>query len=197
MTTSALRNRTAAVATSIALLLPLAACRVVADVTAAPDPTTATTQPAPRKLPAPQKAPVTTKTPVKKKKKKQPHPVPNRPATDLYGTQYAYVKAYKGNRVTFDLVEFFEWEKAQRACKQDREPRDGIWCLEYYIRNKNPRLRWLGADPGGHYEIIVAEQGWKTVSMDRFLRSVRGTRKLVKFDIDGGRILNAEQMWQT
>jgi hypothetical protein len=191
-----------AAVTSIALLLPLSACTAVADMTAkpAPAPAPTTTRPAPppptaRPAPPPRAPRETTHTPAKK-----PRPTTTKtqkPATDLWGTQYAYVTSSRGNRVTFDLVAIFEGKKAQQACQEDGESEQGVWCADVYFRNRNTRLRWLGADPHGPYRILDEAGLPYTVSMTKFLRHARTTRTIVKFEIDGGRILTGEEVFQT
>jgi hypothetical protein len=163
----------------------------------APAPTQPSSAPAkpPPPSPSPSPSPKSDKG-VKTEKQRLPR-TPEQPATNLFGTRYAYVTSSRGNRVTFDLVEFYGGKAATKACAEDGvTSREGVWCAEYYIRNKNPRLRWLGADPAGRYRLI-GDGDWVTVSMDKFLRRVRGTDRLVKLSIDGGRLLGAEEMWQS
>ncbi|MBU2661878.1 hypothetical protein KOI35_00005 [Actinoplanes bogorensis] len=184
-------TRVLAVVTSLTLLLPLGACTAVAQAT--PDPTVSPHQKptvSPHKMPA--------VSPHKKAPAEAPVVRPQKPASELHGTQYAYVTAYQGNRVTFDLVEFFESPKAHAACVADGiSSGEGVWCAEYYIRNKNHRLRWLGADPAGRYTVIDEAKGdWVPTGMAALLKKARDHHRLVEFHIDGGRILSAKEMWQ-
>lgn len=179
-----MRRRAVGLLTSVLIAAPATACGGVASSTPAAPPVPASSKPA---------APL----PKTDKKPQQPSRTPEQPATNLFGTQYAYVTSFRGNRVAFDLVEFYEGKAAAKACAEDGvQSREGVWCAEYYIRNKNPRLRWLGADPAGRYRLI-ADGDRVTVSMYRFLKRVRGTDRLVKLSIDGGRLLAGEEMWQS
>ena len=73
---------------------------------------------------------------------------------DLEDRQFGFLKAIdeKERTLTFDLAEFFSGDAARRAADQD-----GQEAGDYYIRNRNPRLRELkysesvrvhGDDPG-------------------------------------------------
>ncbi|MBL7255067.1 hypothetical protein [Paractinoplanes lichenicola] len=202
MTTFPVRRIAVAAATTITLLLPLAACTATADVTP---------KPVPAPTPAPPAAPTTQ---LPRQKPAADPPVPSRTTatktgrtsqprktvvagTDLFGTQYAYVTSYRGNRVTFDLVEYFEWPDAAKACREDHfTTGEGVLCHDYYIRNKNLRLRRLGADPAGRYTMIDPTTGDSVrVSMAKFLKQAKTGQHLIKLTIDGGRILGAEEMW--
>jgi hypothetical protein len=205
MTTRVLRRRTVAAVASIALLLPLAACGDGAVVdTAQPTPTpssrseppagpgrTATSQP-----PVKTKVKINAKRPAKTKgKTKAKPPVTTEVAgTDLFGTRYAYLKSAKANRLTFDLVEYFEYEDAGKACDADHVyASEGVWCVDYYIRNRNPRLRTLGADPAGPYRLLT-DDGPVEVSLRTFIAALRGKDRAFKFFVDGGRILHADEV---
>jgi hypothetical protein len=115
-------------------------------------------------------------------------------ATDLFGTQYAYLTSAKGNFLTFDLVEYFRDEAAGKACRVDHvQAGEGVWCVDYYIRNKNSRLRTLGADPAGPYRLLT-DDGPVAVSLDKFIAALRGEDRAFMFYVDGGRILHADEV---
>jgi hypothetical protein len=200
MTTRTPRRHTIAAVVSIALLLPLAAC-ADGTVAAAPAPAPPTATPSPRSEPPAKSAPPAA-----------PHPTSQRPATtmakstpkrpvtkvtlgtDLYGTQYAYLKSAKANMLTFDLVQYFEYEDAVKACDEDHVyASEGVWCADYYIRNRNPRLRMLGADPYGPYRVLT-DDGLVKVSLWQFIAALRGKHRVFKFYVDGGRILHADEV---
>jgi hypothetical protein len=206
MTTRTQRRHTIAAVVSIALLLPLAAC-ADGSVATAPAPPTAT--PSPGSEPSAKSQP-----PVKSQPppESQPHPrsqrpvttrpksTPKRPSTkpvlgtDLFGTQYAYLKSAKANLLTFDLVQYFKNEAAGKACDADHVyASEGVWCVDYYIRNRNPRLRVLGADPYGPYRLLT-DDGPVEVSLWRFIAALRGKNRVFKFYVDGGRILHADEV---
>jgi hypothetical protein len=187
MTTRVLRRRTIVAVTSIALLLPLASCGEAAVVgTPQPTPTSRSEKPAEPKPP--------TKTEPRAKTKPKAPATTQVLATDLFGTQYAYLRSAKSNRLTFDLVEYFKDEQARKACDADHVyASEGVWCVDYYIRNKNPRLRTLGADPAGPYRLLT-DDGPAEVSLGKFIAALRGQDRVFKFYVDGGRILRADEV---
>lgn len=212
MTTRIPRRHTIAAVVSIALLLPVAAC-AGGTVAYAPAPPTAT--PSPGSEPPAESQPQVRSQPQVKSQphvKALPHVRSQRHATttakgsskgsgtnvalatDLFGTQYAYLKSAKGNLLTFDLVQYFENEEAWKACDVDHVyASEGVWCVDYYIRNKNPRLRKLGADPYGPYRLLT-DDGPVEVSLWQFIAALRGKHRVFKFYVDGGRILHADEV---
>jgi hypothetical protein len=201
MTTRAPRRHTIAAVVSIALLLPLAAC-ADSTVAAAPAPAPPSATPSPRSDPPAKSAPPAkphpksqqsaTTTAAKSTPKR--HTTTVALGTDLYGTQYAYLKSAKANMLTFDLVQYFEYEDAVKACDEDHVyASEGVWCADYYIRNRNPRLRMLGADPYGPYRLLT-DDGLVKVSLWQFIAALRGKHRVFKFYVDGGRILHADEV---
>lgn len=193
MTTRVLRRHTIAAVASIALLLPLAAC-AGGTVVAPSQPTAA---PSSRSEPPARPRPhATAQPPAKRTAKTTPKPPAAKTvfATDLFGTQYAYLKSATANRLTFDLVQYFEYGDAQSACSKDHvQASRGVWCVDYYVRNTNPRLRMLGADPAGPYRLIT-DDGLVEVSLWKFIAALRGQQRVFTFYVDGGRILHAEEV---
>jgi hypothetical protein len=199
MTTNVLRRHTVAAIASIALSLPLGACADGAAVAPA-SPTakpSSPSQPAARPRPPAKAQPhahPTTKAKGSGTTTAKPAATTEVFATDLFGTQYAYLKSAKANRLTFDLVQYFEYEDAVRACHADHVyASEGVWCADYYIRNKNPRLRTLGADPAGPYRLLT-QDGPVEVSLWKFIAAMRGQDRVFKFYVDGGRILHADEV---
>ena len=191
MTTRISGRRTIAALASIALVLPLAAC---GDVVVSPAQPTAT--PSARPEPVQPKPPAKARPHVKTTARTTPKPRTTTAAlgTDLFGTQYAYLKSAKANRLTFDLVQYFEGEDAGKACEADHvAASEGVWCVDYYIRNRNPRLRTLGADPYGPYRLLT-DEGPVKVSLWTFIAALRGQDRVFKFYVDGGRILHADEV---
>ena len=69
----------------------------------------------------------------------------------------------------------------------------GVWCVDYYIRNRNARLRTLGADPAGPYRLLT-DDGPVEVSLWHFIAALRGQQRAFKFYVDAGRILHADEV---
>lgn len=192
MTIRVPRRRTIAALASIALMLPLAACGAVV-VTPAQPTTTPSARPEPPVAPKPP-AKVRTHAKTTARTTAKPHTATPALGTDLFGTQYAYLKSATANRLTFDLVQYFEGPAAGKACDADHVPAsEGVWCVDYYIRNRNPRLRTLGADPYGPYRLLAAD-GPVEVSLLTFIAALRGRDRVFRFYVDGGRILHADEV---
>ena len=193
MTTRISRRRTIAALASIALVLPLGAC---GDLVVSPAQATATPSARPQS-PVRPKPPAKTRAHVKTTPRTtaKPHTATRPPVgTDLFGTQYAYLKSAKANRLTFDLVQYFEGPAAGKACDADHVAGgEGVWCVDYYIRNFNPRPRTLGADPYGPYRLLT-DEGPVKVSLWTFIAALRGRDRVFKFYVDGGRILHADEV---
>jgi hypothetical protein len=177
-----------------ALLLSLGACAV---------PTTSTTppagspeQPAPARAPDPAPAPAhTTKKPTAPKTTNPPkvskakHAGSNDPR---FGTQYALLKAGKLStaQIIYDLVYWYDGKQAVKACKEDGErPSENDYCTGWYYRNNNPKLRTLTLDPDAPIRIDD-----ERVSLRTFLRDIPWDA-VIKFDVDGGRIMKLERVY--
>lgn len=180
---------------ALLLVTPLGACAVPAvdSPPAAPAAPPAFSPPAassPRPAsPSPAKHGPANHAPAKKKKPPARHAGSYDPR---FGTQYAFLRS--GNvstqRVTYDLVYWFDGDQAVKACREDAvKPAENDYCTGWYIRNKNPKLRTLTLDPDAPIRIDA-----KTVDLRTFLRDIpRGS--VIKFDVDAGRMMSLSRVY--
>ncbi|MFD1373340.1 hypothetical protein [Actinoplanes sichuanensis] len=114
------------------------------------------------------------------------------PSPTVSGPQYAFIKEIKPatRELTYDLVDYFVGKAAVQACADDGEkPGENDWCVGYYIRNKNTKLRTAEFAPGA--EIKVVDLGeLKKAELGRLEGGM-----LLRFEIEGGRITEAEQIY--
>ena len=113
-----------------------------------------------------------------------------------FGTQYAILKSSRpsARQITYDLIEWFDDKEAVKACAEDGVlPAENDYCLGYYKRNKNKRLRTLTVDPDAPIRVMNTGQ-WKSVDLAEFLNQV-GTGSVIRFDIDAGRIVKLDQIF--
>jgi hypothetical protein len=113
-----------------------------------------------------------------------------------FGTQYAILKSSKpsARQITYDLIEWFDGKEAVKACAEDGvQPAENDYCLGYYERNKNKRLRTMTVDPDAPIRVMNTGQ-WKSVGLAEFLGQV-GTGSVIRFDIDAGRIVKLDQIF--
>ena len=66
---------------------------------------------------------------------------------------------------------------APTAC---RRAKVRVWCVDYYIRNKSPRLRTLGADPAGPYRLLTRYDGPVEVSLSKLVAALRGKDRVFR-----------------
>jgi len=113
-----------------------------------------------------------------------------------FGTQYAILKSSKlsTRQITYDLIEWYDGKEAVKACAEDGvKPAENDYCLGYYGRNRNKKLRTLTVDPDAPIRIMDTGQ-WKSVDLGEFLEQV-GNGNVICFDIDGGRIVKLDQIF--
>ena len=113
-----------------------------------------------------------------------------------FGTQYAILKSSKlsTRQITYDLIEWYDGKEAVKACAEDGvKPAENDYCLGYYGRNRNKKLRTLTVDPDAPIRIMDTGQ-WKSVDLAEFLEQV-GNGNVICFDIDGGRIVKLDQIF--
>lgn len=112
------------------------------------------------------------------------------------GTQYAILKSSElsTRRITYDLIEWYDGEEAVRACAEDGEkPAENDYCVGYYIRNNNKKLRTLTVDPDASIRVMVLGE-MKPVDLSRFLSEI-GNGNVIRFDIDANRITKLEHVY--
>ncbi|MFC4065178.1 hypothetical protein [Actinoplanes subglobosus] len=112
--------------------------------------------------------------------------------TAVSGPQYAFVKSVDPatRKLTYDLVEWFEGKAAVKACADDGEkPAENDWCVGYYIRNKNTKVRTATVASGA--EIRVVDLGELTKAT---LGKVEPDM-LLRLEIDGDVISAADQIY--
>jgi hypothetical protein len=200
------RRYAATVALSLLSLLPLAACGPAGGGTVTP------VQPPASGAPGP---PAADPEPPKTKSKTKPKPGPagkdtgtkaktktktkakTRPKA-LFGTQYAYLRSadLANRRLTFDLVQYFKDEAAIKACAEDRVgPTEGSRCVDYYIRNKNRKLRTLTVHPDAPLRLFREDGTMKPVDLRSFVATVKQPGAVFVFEVDANRIMKADEAW--
>ncbi|WP_412745030.1 hypothetical protein [Krasilnikovia sp. MM14-A1004] len=118
----------------------------------------------------------------------------------LTGTQHAFLKSADPAKhtITFDLVDWFEGKKAAAACKEDGVTETANdWCVGYYYRNKNTKLRTLPVKPGAKLRVVDMTGGMKLVDADlaTFRKALDETHHLFVFDVSGGQITKADEVY--
>jgi hypothetical protein len=186
----------------IVLLLPLAACGGRSNGTLGEAPTAETTT-APTVTAAPTSTPVT-------RPPKEPAPTgttvstvstastakPSGSRDTRWGTQYAILKSSRlaTRQITYDLIEWYDGREAVRACAEDGvKPAENDYCVGWYIRNNNKKLRTLTVDPDAAIRMTVAGE-MKPVSLETFLSEV-DNGNVIRFDIDASRIIKLEHVF--
>jgi hypothetical protein len=174
-----------------ALIVPLTSC-AARQATATPAPAPATATPAPATAtpaPAPATSPAGPKVATSAKITKPPT------TAALFGTQYAYLKSadLPSRRITFDLIEWYEGRAAEKACKADGEkPAENDWCVGWYIRNNNTRLRTLTVYPDAPLR-LGPDDARKSVDLKAFVAGATG--RVIRFDVDANRIMKADEVY--
>ena len=180
----------------ILLLLPLAACSGRADdSTAGAPPANTTTAPTvaasdPATSPSKEPTATSTKDPDVSKAK------PTGSGDPRWGTQYAILKSSKlaTRQITYDLIEWYDGEEAVKACAEDgRKPAENDYCVGWYIRNNNKKLRTLTVNPDAPIRMTVAGEA-KSVDLKTFLTEVVNGN-VIRFDINANRIMKLEHVY--
>jgi hypothetical protein len=180
------------------LLLPLAGCgshtggttggAVPATTTTAPTAAVGTTSPVGR----PSKTPTLTPTKVSTASRAKP----SGSRDPRWGTQYAFLRSSKlaTRQITYDLIEWYDGKQAVKACAEDRvKAAENDYCLGWYIRNNNKRLRTLTVYPDAPIRMMVNGE-MKSVDLATFLSEV-GNGNVIRFDIDANRIMKLEHVF--
>ena len=113
-----------------------------------------------------------------------------------WGTQYAFLTSSdpSARRITYDLVEWFDGEEAVKACAEDGEKAaENDYCVGYYIRNKNTKVRTLTVAPDAPIIMTVVGEP-KAVDLPTFLTEV-GEGSVIRFDVDAGRVMKLEHVY--
>jgi hypothetical protein len=174
------------------LLLPLTGCsgRTGSATTGAPPAQTTTAPPA--------SAPVTPKkaTPSTTKVSTGSKAIPSGSRDPRWGTQYAFLKSSKlsTRQITYDLIEWYDGKQAVKACAEDRvKAAENDYCVGWYIRNNNKRLRTFTVYPDAPIRMVVGGE-MKPVDLGTFLREV-GNGNVIRFDIDANRIMKLDHIY--
>ena len=113
-----------------------------------------------------------------------------------WGTQYAFLASSDAasRQITYDLVEWFDGEEAVKACAEEgKKPAENDYCVGYYIRNNNTKLRTLTVYPDA--PVILTAVGAPTVvDLATFLSEV-GEGSVIRFDVDADRIMKLEHIY--
>ncbi|WP_433790662.1 hypothetical protein [Actinoplanes sp. CA-252034] len=161
---------------------PSSAPATTAATTATADPAQATTA----------AQPTATADPAQATTPAQPTATAAATAAPVDGQQHAIIKKIDpATRVlTYDLVEYFVGKAAVKACADDGEkPADSDWCVGYYIRNDNPKLRTATFAPGATIRVIDLGE-LKKAELERL---EPGT--LLRFEIKNRSIITADQVF--
>jgi hypothetical protein len=127
--------------------------------------------------------------PVTKTTTSAPAPAPSETPT---GPQYAFLKSSDpdAREVTYDLVEWYEGKAAVKACAADGEkPAENDWCVGYYIRNNNTKLRTVKVADDAKIRVVVDGE-LKSVELD-----IVGSDMLFKFTIKNGQAIAMEHIY--
>lgn len=161
---------------ALLITLPLGACN--RDSAAPPAAQTQAEETAPAPAPAKKKP----------KAKAKARPRSNAARED----QYAFLRSSDpgARRITYDLIEWYEGAAARSACKADGEkPGDNDWCVGWYIRNNNPRLRTLVVDPNAPLRL---HDGKKT-DLQQF--AAAAADRVIRFEVDANRVMAARVVY--
>lgn len=113
-----------------------------------------------------------------------------------WGTQYAFLTTSElsTRQITYDLIEWYDGEEAAKACAEDgEEPAENDYCVGYYIRNNNKKLRTLTVYPDAPIHLTVLGE-MKSVDLKTFLGEV-GSGNVIRFDVDANRIMKLEHVY--
>jgi hypothetical protein len=181
------------------LLLPLAGCSGRTDdatAGAAPAETTTTPTVAAASAPTPVTEPSNKPTPTTTKVSNASRAIPSGSRDPGWGTQYAFLKSSKlaKRQITYDLVEWYDGKQAVKACAEDGvKPAENDYCVGWYIRNNNKKLRTLTVDPDAWIRVMIAGE-MKSVTLETFLSEV-DNGNLMRFDIDANRIIKLDHVY--
>jgi hypothetical protein len=113
------------------------------------------------------------------------------PAATVSGPQYAFINKIDpvSRELTYDLVDYFVGKAAVQACADDGEkPAENDWCVGYYMRNNNTKLRTVKFAPGA---------GIRVVDLGELKKAELGQLEggmLLRFRIEGASIIEADQV---
>ena len=113
-----------------------------------------------------------------------------------WGTQYAILKSsnLSTRQITYDLIEWYDGKEAVKACAEDgKKPAENDYCVGWYIRNNNTKLRTLTVYPDAPIRMTVAGE-MKSVDLKTFLSEV-DNGNVIRFDIDAARIMKLEHVY--
>ena len=113
-----------------------------------------------------------------------------------WGTQYAILKSSKlaSRQITYDLIEWYDGKEAVKACAEDgKKPSENDYCLGWYIRNNNKKLRTLTVYPDAPIRMSVTGE-MKSVDLKTFLSAVV-PGMVIRFDIDANRIMKLDHVY--
>jgi hypothetical protein len=108
------------------------------------------------------------------------------------GPQYAFLRSSDpaAREVTYDLVEWYEGKAAAKACAADGEkPAENDWCVGYYIRNNNTKLRTVKLAGDAKIRVVVDGE-LKPVELETV-----GPDMLFKFTIKNGQAVEMEHIY--
>ena len=181
------------------LLLPLAGCGSRTDGAAAGAASGQTTT-APAVAAAPSSTPVTrppnkpTHTTTKVSNVSKASPSGSR--DPRWGTQYAFLRSSKlsTRQITYDLIEWYDGKQAVKACAEDGvKAAENDYCVGWYIRNHNKKLRTLTVYPDAPIRMTVDGE-MKSVDLETFLSQL-DNGNVIRFDIDANRIMKLEHVY--
>jgi hypothetical protein len=181
------------------LLLPLAGCGSHtggATGVAAPAPTTTAPTVAVGTASSPVGRPSKTPTLTTTKASTAAKAKPSGSRDPRWGTQYAFLRSSKlaTRQITYDLIEWYDGKQAVKACAEDRvKPAENDYCLGWYIRNNNKKLRTLTVYPDAPIRMTVNGE-MKSVDLATFLSEV-GNGNVIRFDIDANRIMKLDHVY--
>jgi hypothetical protein len=119
-------------------------------------------------------------------------PAPSATSPAPSGPQYAFLKSSDPatREVTYDLVEWYEGKAAAKACAADgEEPAENDWCVGYYIRNNNTKLRTVKVAGDAKIRVVVDGE-LKPVEL-----ATVGSDMLFKFTIKNGQAVELEHIY--
>jgi hypothetical protein len=121
---------------------------------------------------------------------------PSGSTNPAFGTQYAFLRSSKPatRQVTYDLIQWFTDRQAAKACAEDGvKPAENDYCVGWYIRNNNKKLRTLTVDPNSPIRMVV-NGTLKPVDLATFLAQTP-TGTLLRFNVDANRIIKLDQIY--
>jgi hypothetical protein len=121
------------------------------------------------------------------------------PDGHYYGTKIEVDERNK--QFTFDQVQWFSGEAAEKACAEDRQDAaGGEWCHNYYVRNANPKLRTMPFAPAVRITALFAKSSSEPLADLRALSMLlRDHSERVngwwEFDVQNGQIASLTEVY--